>query len=249
MPPPQRVESVQATAAPTISEPAPKGSPSKRKREEPVEAEASARKGKKGKKGKKDVVAPVETPAPVEAVEEPEVPAADEDINMDQVSDAELDDSNSAEEDDEFVHESKKGTSSGEKDRGKKQKKQKYVPEDESKSDRDRRTIFIGNLPVETAKSKVSSSITELNEATDSPCSRSNGNYSHTSAPLSPPPRSNPSDSGASHSPPRPRTSPKAPTQRRTRKKPLDELSGKRNARRSGVRSRRPRMLLGWEGA
>jgi nucleolar protein 12 len=153
------VEEVKETAAPTVSEPASVASPSKRKREdEPVEAEVSSRRGKKGKKGKKDAEPVVEAAV---AVEEPTVPAAEEDINMDQASDAEIDDSNSADEDDEFVHESKK-SASGEKDRGKKQKKQKFVPEEESKSDRDRRTIFIGNLPVETAKSKVSLTISPL---------------------------------------------------------------------------------------
>jgi nucleolar protein 12 len=33
---------------------------------------------------------------------------------------------------------------------------QKYIPPDESTQDRDRRTVFVGNLPIEVAKSKVS---------------------------------------------------------------------------------------------
>lgn len=159
VPAPKPVDPVKETTAPSVSEPASTSSPSKRKREdeEPVTGEVSSRKGKKGKKGKKDAEAPVEAPA-AQAVESTvEVPAVVEDVDMDQASDAEADESNildSADEDNEFVHESKK-TSSGEKDKGKKQKKQKFVPEEESKTDRDRRTIFIGNLPVETAKSKV----------------------------------------------------------------------------------------------
>jgi hypothetical protein len=34
--------------------------------------------------------------------------------------------------------------------------KTKFVPSGETSGDRDRRTIFVGNLPIETAKSKVS---------------------------------------------------------------------------------------------
>lgn len=35
-------------------------------------------------------------------------------------------------------------------------KKTKYAPEDESEADRDRRTVFVGNVAVEVLKSKVS---------------------------------------------------------------------------------------------
>ena len=34
---------------------------------------------------------------------------------------------------------------------------QRYVPANETSEDRDRRTVFVGNLPVEVAKTKVSS--------------------------------------------------------------------------------------------
>lgn len=39
--------------------------------------------------------------------------------------------------------------------KAKKVKAKRYVPEDETREDRDRRTIFVGNLGVEVAKSKV----------------------------------------------------------------------------------------------
>ena len=52
-----------------------------------------------------------------------------------------------------LVHESlKEGGSKGPKVRP---PKTKYVPEGETKEQRDARTVFIGNLPVEAAKSKV----------------------------------------------------------------------------------------------
>jgi nucleolar protein 12 len=131
------------------------GSPSKRKREdeEPV-AGVSSRKGKKGKKSKK--AAAVEEVVQPEAVEE----TADVTMEEDASAGSEMEQDNEElasqiDEDNEFVHESKRGPAD-DKAAQKKQKKIKFAPEDESKTDRDRRTIFIGNLPVETAKSKVS---------------------------------------------------------------------------------------------
>lgn len=117
-------------------------------------ADASSRKGKKGKKSKEAAV--VENVAQPEAVEETADVTMEEQASAG--SDLEQDDAevgSQMDEDNEFVHESKRGPV-GDKSTQKKQKKIKFVPEDESKTDRDRRTIFIGNLPVETAKSKVS---------------------------------------------------------------------------------------------
>jgi hypothetical protein len=83
----------------------------------------------------------------LQAEERLSVPVAAEDED-DEDSEAEVED----DEDTELVHEAAvKG-----KAKQKKVKAQKYVPENESKEDRDRRTIFVGNLPLEVAKSKVS---------------------------------------------------------------------------------------------
>ncbi len=57
----------------------------------------------------------------------------------------------------ELVHESLKPSAS-KRDRAPSSSK-KYIPPDETHVDRDRRTVFIGNLPIECAKAKVSSSI------------------------------------------------------------------------------------------
>lgn len=147
---------MESAASATKNE-ATNGSPSKRKREEdePV-ADVSARKGKKGKKSKKAAVEEEEVVQPKHVEEEAAPVSMEADLSagseMEQ-DDAEID--SQADEDEEFVHESKRGPA-GDKAAQKKQKKQKFVPEDESKADRDRRTIFIGNLPVESAKSKVS---------------------------------------------------------------------------------------------
>jgi len=83
--------------------------------------------------------------AAVQAEERLPIPEVAEDDEQD--SEAELE-----EEDEELVHEA---ASKGKK-KQKKVKAQKYIPENESKEDRDRRTIFVGNLPLEVAKSKVS---------------------------------------------------------------------------------------------
>ncbi|KAJ9111652.1 hypothetical protein QFC19_001009 [Naganishia cerealis] len=136
---------------------------SKRKRddEEPSVKEISTRKDKKGKKAKKDLPAkvksdslPLEEPkeeAPSTSAVESAVPQAlDSKVGED---DVQMENLESDEEENEFVHESMR-TDVGENGKRKKQKKTKFVPEGESKSDRDRRTIFIGNLPVETVKSK-----------------------------------------------------------------------------------------------
>lgn len=170
VPPSKPVEPVVKEHTSAGTEAVSKGSPSKRKREdeEPVTtAEGSTRKGKKGKKGKKDAAAPVEDAVAATPIEEtPVAPVpADDAASVASAMDQDAADDESdlldsdADGDNEFVHESKKSPS-GEKDKRKKQKKIKFVPEEESKTDRDRRTIFIGNLPVETAKSKVCLGVT-----------------------------------------------------------------------------------------
>jgi nucleolar protein 12 len=64
---------------------------------------------------------------------------------------ADLDEDDEAEaEAEELVHESKK-----EKKVKVKSVAQKYTPAGESAADRDRRTVFVGNLPIECAKGKV----------------------------------------------------------------------------------------------
>ena len=57
----------------------------------------------------------------------------------------------------EFIHETlaKESKPKAKKDRGK--KKEKWVPEGETSEDRDKRTIFVGNVDVEVVKNKVSS--------------------------------------------------------------------------------------------
>ena len=67
-------------------------------------------------------------------------PATQDDIEIDNADEA----------DETLVHESLKPS--------KKQKSnpaKAYVPPNESQADKDRRTIFVGNLPIEVAKSKV----------------------------------------------------------------------------------------------
>lgn len=117
--------------------------------------DASDRKGKKGKKAKKAIVEEVAQSEPLEEEAAPVSMEADASAGSEMEQDAAEIDSQADHDEEEFVHESKRGPA-GDKVAQKKQKKQKFVPEDESKADRDRRTIFIGNLPVETAKSKVS---------------------------------------------------------------------------------------------
>lgn len=64
------------------------------------------------------------------------------------------------EEDEELVHESLKAAKSKkQRDRG---RTTKYIPPNETSADRDRRTIFVGNLPVDVAKVKVCLSILAL---------------------------------------------------------------------------------------
>lgn len=77
-----------------------------------------------------------------------EAEESDEDEDSEAEGEAEQEDSDSEAE---LVHESLKTPA----ERRKRDAK-KYVPEDESRADRDRRTIFIGNVPIECVKEKVS---------------------------------------------------------------------------------------------
>ncbi|KAJ9099802.1 hypothetical protein QFC21_003801 [Naganishia friedmannii] len=170
VPPAPKPESVavesQPSSAPTSTDPVASPSKiSKRKRdeEEPVLKETSTRKEKKGKKAKKGTTTEVNSdPTPIEEQKEESAPAPIVESSVPQVfePEAEADDVDmealvsDAGEDREFVHESMRDDIE-EQGKKKKQKKTKFVPEGESKSDRDRRTIFIGNLPVETVKNKA----------------------------------------------------------------------------------------------
>lgn len=213
-------------------------------------ADAASRKGKKGKKSKKAAAVEGTASAQPEAVEEEAAPTPmEEDASAG--SEMEQDDAEVGSQvdlDDEFVHESKRGPA-GDKAAQKKQKKQKFAPEDESKTDRDRRTIFIGNLPVETAKSKVSLPSADPTVATNSRLylSLCNENCTPTFEPLSPKPPSNRFVSDPSHSRPRRHISQRT-LKKPTARKPTGERSGKKNVRLRGVRSRSRRMLRVWDG-
>jgi nucleolar protein 12 len=87
--------------------------------------------------------APAPTAGPSKAVEE-----EDED------NDAELSEGSEIDTDEELVHETTDTTSK--RKRKLATKLPKYTPADETSQDRDRRSIFVGNLPIEVTKSKVS---------------------------------------------------------------------------------------------
>jgi nucleolar protein 12 len=82
----------------------------------------------------------VDNDADLEEVEHDE--DADEDEDEDEDEDAKS-----------FVHESLKTTKKKQKTKPAKA----YIPPNESQADRDRRTIFVGNLPIDVASSKVRS--------------------------------------------------------------------------------------------
>lgn len=67
---------------------------------------------------------------------------------------ADLGEASEDESESELVHEAAAETSN--RKRKQASKLPKYVPEGESSQDRDRRTIFVGNLPIDAVKSKVS---------------------------------------------------------------------------------------------
>jgi nucleolar protein 12 len=86
-------------------------------------------------------VAPTPTAGPSKAVEEED-------------NDAELSEGSEIDTDEELVHETTDTTSK--RKRKLATKLPKYTPADETSQDRDRRSIFVGNLPIEVTKSKVS---------------------------------------------------------------------------------------------
>jgi hypothetical protein len=92
------------------------------------------------------------------------------------------------------VHESLTGNA---KSKSKvKTKKQKNVPTDETPAQRDQRTIFIGNLALDVAQKRVRSSLWTCKPRVFTLIySLYKNNYSDTSSPSSPPPKSNLSDS------------------------------------------------------
>jgi nucleolar protein 12 len=87
--------------------------------------------------------APAPTAGPSKAVEEEE-----------EDNDAELSEGSEIDTDEELVHETTDTTSK--RKRKLATKLPKYTPADETSQDRDRRSIFVGNLPIEVTKSKVS---------------------------------------------------------------------------------------------
>ncbi|WVQ79101.1 hypothetical protein IAT38_001195 [Cryptococcus sp. DSM 104549] len=139
-----------STFAQPVTAPAPVASSSKVQLEAPA-APAS-------KKGKKAAVPEPESES--ESSEEEAEAEAEEDSDDEEVAgevagdEGEFeDDGSSAASDEEFVHESLKAKA--EKKAAKKAAKQsKYVPPAETQADKDRRTVFVGNLPIEAAKSK-----------------------------------------------------------------------------------------------
>ena len=86
-------------------------------------------------------VAPAPTAGPSKIVEEED-------------NDAELSEGSEIDTDEELVHETTDTTSK--RKRKLATKLPKYTPADETSQDRDRRSIFVGNLPIEVTKSKVS---------------------------------------------------------------------------------------------
>jgi len=101
---------------------------------------------KRAKKARKEILEESD-----EEVEEP-VAAAGPSTTLDEEdNDAELSEIDT---DEELVHETTDTTSK--RKRKQATKLPKYTPADESSQDRDRRSIFVGNLPMDVTKSKVS---------------------------------------------------------------------------------------------
>lgn len=117
-----------ASTAPTVHEPV-------------VEAESAAGPCKKRRRSSAASEAKAVAKSPIKEIDQPDTMVIEDDENEE----------GEGEDDEELVHESLKPTSK----RQRQKKTQKYVPEAESQEDRDRRTIFVGNLSLEVAKSKV----------------------------------------------------------------------------------------------
>lgn len=113
------------------------------------------RKSKKPKASEKAFEQPVASSSKQHAAKAAALPehSDDEDDEAEDGEDGDDDEEPDSDAVSELLHESLKPK----KDKGKKKaSRAKYVPEGETQADRDRRTVFIGNLPLECAKSKVS---------------------------------------------------------------------------------------------
>lgn len=89
-----------------------------------------------------------------DAEEDSEEPSDGSEDSKGEGEDAEEEDGDEDGSPEDFVHESLK--TPDERRKRENQGSSKYVPEDETRSDRDRRTIFVGNVPIECIKEKVS---------------------------------------------------------------------------------------------
>lgn len=114
-----------------------------------------AKKDKSTKKSKSKLLEPTADEDPEEPISTPSAPVASTSaaVAFDEAEGSGEDDDQDGESD--LVHESMKPGFKKGKERVK-GPKTKFVPSGETSGDRDRRTIFVGNLPIETAKSKVS---------------------------------------------------------------------------------------------
>ncbi|KAK4684135.1 nucleolar protein 12, partial [Tremellales sp. Uapishka_1] len=102
-----------------------------------------------------DAMTAEETPKPAKKAKKAKVPTpVPVAIQQKEQEEEEGEEEPSDESDEDLVHESVKAAKA--KKVKVKASNQKYTPADETDADRDRRTIFIGNLPIECAKSKVS---------------------------------------------------------------------------------------------
>jgi hypothetical protein len=153
------------------------------------EKERSTKRQKKASKvlidseDEEEEAAPAPTAGPSKAVEEEE-----------EDNDAELSEGSEIDTDEELVHETTDTTSK--RKRKLATKLPKYTPADETSQDRDRRSIFVGNLPIEVTKSKVSHHL-HLDLRTDSSLHRTSSRLN--SLPTHLRPRSSPFDSGLFH--------------------------------------------------
>lgn len=112
------------------------------------------------KKGKKSPSPEVEEDVRVDDQDESESSEEDEDGEDNEAELSEIDEELPDDDDDEDVSDAESDSEAAKAKETKKTKKSKlgkYVPAEESVQDKNRRTAFIGNLPIDAAKSKVSS--------------------------------------------------------------------------------------------
>jgi hypothetical protein len=150
---------------------------------QPVEEKEPS--SKRAKKVRKEVLEESD-----EEIEEPVVAAGPSTTVDEEDNDAELSEIDT---DEELVHETTDTTSK--RKRKQATKLPKYTPADESSQDRDRRSIFVGNLPMDVTKSKVS-----LPKCIVLTNSLRKTNSKVIFSPTLHQPRLNRSDSGRSHS-------------------------------------------------